>query len=57
MFASWFPDDDSAPHSCGNRTHAALDRARVEYLFQLYEQLTAPLALNAKARTKRLRKI
>ena len=33
------------------------DRARVEYLFQLYEQLTAPLVAAAAAKPKRTRKV
>ena len=34
---------------------SASKRARVEYLFQLYEQLTAPLAPSATGKPKRTR--
>ena len=39
---------DRAVDKCYRDTPFASDRSRVEYLFQLYEQLTAPLAPSAK---------
>ena len=48
MFVNWFPSDDAAPHSYAATVPVSVMRARVEYLFQLYEQLTAPLAASAK---------
>ena len=39
---------DKAVDKCYRDAPFPSDRARVEYLFQLYEQLTAPLALAAK---------
>ena len=47
---------DRAVDKCYRPADFPSDRARVEYLFQLYEQLTAPLAPNAKAKPKRSRK-
>ncbi len=41
---------DKAVDKCYRDTPFPSDRARVEYLFQLYEQLTAPLAPTGKAR-------
>ena len=47
---------DKAVDKCYRPAEFPSDRARVEYLFQLYEHLTAPLAPNAKAKPKRSRK-
>jgi len=48
---------DRAVDKCYRSEAFASDRSRVEYLFQLYEQLTAPLAPTTKpkrpARTRR----
>ena len=48
---------DRAVDKCYRPEAFASDRERVEYLFQLYEQLTAPLAPTAKpkrpSRTRR----
>ena len=49
-------DLDRAVDRCYRKDPFPSDRARVEYLFQLYEQLTAPLAPSAKAKPKRSRK-
>ena len=46
---------DRAVDRCYRKEPFASDRARVEYLFQLYEQLTAPLLpADSKSRRKRI---
>ncbi len=47
---------DRAVDKCYRPADFPSDRARVEYLFQLYEHLTAPLAPTATAKPKRTRK-
>jgi hypothetical protein len=44
---------DKAVDKCYRDAPFPSDRARVEYLFQLYEQLTAPLAPTAKVKRRR----
>jgi hypothetical protein len=44
---------DHAVERCSRREPFPHDRARVEHLFALYEQLTAPLAPAAKAKRAR----
>ena len=44
---------DRAVDKCYRPADFPSDRARVEYLFQLYEQLTAPLAPTAKPKRTR----
>ena len=46
---------DRAVDRCYRQEPFPSDRARVEYLFQLYEQLTAPLIAAAAAKPKRAR--
>ena len=48
---------DRAVDKCYRPADFPSDRARVEYLFQLYEQLTAPLAPAAPTKPKRQRKL
>jgi len=50
------PALDRAVDKCYRPAEFPSDRARVEYLYQLYEQLTAPLAPSATAKPKRTRK-
>lgn len=47
---------DKAVDKCYRDTPFPSDRARVEYLFALYEKLTAPLAAAANAKPKRAKK-
>ena len=47
---------DRAVDKCYRPAEFASDRARVEYLFQLYEQITAPLAPSTTGKPKRTRK-
>jgi hypothetical protein len=47
---------DRAVDRCYRKEPFASDRARVEFLFQLYEKLTAPLASAAAAKPKRARR-
>ena len=42
---------------CHRKEPFPSDRARVEYRFQLYEQLTAPLIAAAVAKPRRIRKV
>src|SRR5438128_419084 len=44
---------DRAVDRCYRKDPFPSDRARVEYLFQLYEQLTAPLLPRTKAKRSR----
>jgi hypothetical protein len=46
-------DMDRAVHRCYRREPFPSDRHRVEYLFALYEKLTAPLVAAAKPARKR----
>jgi hypothetical protein len=47
---------DRAVDKCYRKVEFASDRERVEFLFQLYEQLTAPMMVLASAKQKRGRK-
>ena len=56
MPLSWNEIKHRAVDKCYRPAELPSDRARVEYLFQLYEHLTAPLAPSATAKPKRTRK-
>lgn len=45
---------DRAVDLCYRKEPFATDRLRVEYLFALYEQLTAPLAVEKKTKKRKL---
>ncbi len=47
---------DKAVDQCYRKTPFASDRERVEFLFQLYEELTAPLAVEKKDKPLRARR-
>jgi hypothetical protein len=47
---------DRAVDRCYRKAEFASDRERVEFLFQLYEQLTAPMMVLANAKPKRVKK-
>ena len=47
---------DRAVDKCYRPAEFPSDRGRVEYLFQLYEQITAPLAPSATGKPKRIRR-
>jgi len=46
---------DKAVDRCYRKEKFTTERERVEYLFQLYEQLTAPLAAETIKNSKKLR--
>ena len=47
---------DPAVDQCYRKEPSPSDRARVKFLFQFYEKLTAPLAPSASAKPRRARK-
>jgi hypothetical protein len=53
-FAKAHEQLDREADRCYRKEPFASDRQRVEYLFALYEQLTAPLAVEKKTRKRKV---